>query len=288
MGKYPTIPLHILNTIEAVGPVSINNVYNFVSSGDYKNRIITLKKSADSLVNKNLASPVIIDELYPKRFTTTYATKPTERNSNRQYPHDSAVKDIAVAFYWIFYAKRKFFDIEFNYNVKFKLKDGYYSPDLLITLQKEEDGETYNFIIEMECSRKPGEIYREKIIKNLELLKTKMIPLQRVGGNPLGEPLDKRTKFLYFITTQKYNRYTFARPHVTQREAEYFKGNYDYVRFSEERKKSEDKAAQDLARLTNHPNFLFLPFHQFTQLDKPVFLQKNGSLVVRRHLINNL
>ena len=117
-----------------------------------------------------------------------FEPKYLEPKSVTQMMHQSALIDCMLGFIYGF----PDYDIEIDYNF---VMDGY-KPDALIRMTG-NDGNRYDFAFELERTRSPQAIKKEKLSKNDKI-------------NPAKHGLSEKTKFLYVYAHERYN--VFARP----------------------------------------------------------------------------
>jgi hypothetical protein len=284
MGRLPTNSEAILEIIENVGPITINNIFNFVGSGNYKNKQINLSMAAKRLVDRQECDKHKTNNFYADRFITFYELKGKQfdKYQSNQFSHDSAVRDIEVAFYKTI----KDFYFRKHDPIKFVFEKTTVKPDSFLSLTSPKL-KAYYYALEVETKRRPKEIHREKIVKYLEIFKKKPIPLKNLGGKPaFDRPID--FKVLFFVTPYEYNRHTFARPGVSLKEAREYQNDIRSIYIDDRRKRLEIEMCQELASMEVPNNILFAPLHQFTELDQPVFYVNQGKTYGIRKLISKL
>ena len=171
--------------------------------------------------------------------------------------HQSGLMDILLAFINLypdclididckkeFPYKRKIKDARGNYNIY----DRTYCPDAFIKLTTPNNKE-YHFIIEFERTKSHEQIRKDK----MEICNS----LNKFGTYGIS----RHTRFLFFYTYELYN--VFARP------VEY--NNPEIKKYQNSVEYRLNSLINDSQHLLND-NYLFLPFHDFYLLNKPIWL----------------
>lgn len=219
----------------------------------FKGSLLWPTKQIGRLRAENLIRPV---DTYPYfgrkwRHNTFYSLKPC-RMANSHTEHQFGLIDVLMAFLY----RYKDFEIDIEYTPKLKDSKGIYRPDAIVKM-KSLDGKEYHFLVEFERTRSAEAIYKEKLLKNQQ-----MRPFKEYG-------LSEHTKILYICGHEWMN--VFYRPIQYKDEPEALRGiqaiNKQFVLLAKKAKSLPDH------------KYRFLPYHQFTDLDKQIWTTPKGNRV---------
>ena len=176
--------------------------------------------------------------------------KSRDPKSPNNVMHESMKFDIALSFLRNF----KDYDISFKYD----LSINGLRPDIVVYIEDRYKGLKYHFLVEIERKKTIEKVYKEKILKYEEALKT---DLKQFGLRP-------ETKVLVIYADVKFD--AFLRP------AEYIKFPYiaSEVTLMEKRVKKIAEMCADLP-----DRYRFIPFSSFEHLREPIWLTPRKTRV---------
>ena len=189
---------------------------------------------------------------YNKFFKSTDDGTRTDELSYNMAEHQSALRDVVLAFIYLY----PDYEITVDYFKLLKGKNEHgefkLNPDAVITMTSPEN-KTYNFVVELERSKSPMDIIKNKIEKIDHLY-----PLQG---------LSEHTKFLIVFTYEKFN--VFWRP------IEYTTPEVQKVI-----KAVDNRFNSLISKLPPNTGnkYRFMMYHQFPDLNKAVWKLPNGNL----------
>ena len=221
-------------------------------SGKELNHTISgLTKNFQRMVEEGDIYPV---EIYPHKKVITradrfYSVKEKVLLAKRNIEHNFALIDVLTAFLFLY----QDFDIEIKTNPRIITGGKEYRPDAIVKMNK--GGLEYDFIIELERTRSAEAIYKEKLLPNSKL------DLKKSG-------LHRRTKFLYIYCTEWMN--VFWRP-----------SEYNNPEPQKQIARIDEKFPLVVAHAKYLPDskFRFIPYHQFINIDKPIWHTPLGNKV---------
>lgn len=172
-------------------------------------------------------------KLYSNRKYTFYAPSGYKgKIARRELEHSFGIADIALAFAYRYE--------DYKITIKHEPRFGTYNPDIYVSLN--DYTRQYDFLVEFERTRTPGEVLKDKVYKNNNF------DFEKYG-------LHRSTKVLIIYTFETWD--VFWRP----------------MEYDQEFMERVEKSVFNMSKQINNPRYIFMAYHNFPYLDQEVWYQ---------------